>query len=85
MFRTRATCECMIRTVRNALETLLISSGNQLDDEGFRTFMTEVECIVNSRPLTTNQLSDPGSVQPLTPNHLLTFKSKIVLPPPGKF
>jgi hypothetical protein len=63
----------------------LYSSGSQLDDEAFRTFMTEAECIVNSRPQTTNELSDPEMLEPLTPNHLLTLKPKVVLPPPGQF
>ena len=79
------TWERQIRTVRSALEILLLNAGSQLDDEAFRTFMTEVECIVNSRPLTTNDLSDPDAPEPLTPNHLLTLKPKIVLPPPGEF
>jgi hypothetical protein len=77
--------ERQIGTVRNVLETLLTKSGSQLDDEAFRTFMTEVECIVNSRPLTTESLCSPDGPEPLTPNHLLTMKPKIVLPPPGKF
>ena len=77
--------ERQIRTVRSALETLLNKAGSQLDDEAFRTFMTEVECIVNSRPLTTTNLSASDAPEPLTPNHLLTIKPKVVLPPPGKF
>ena len=77
--------ERMIRTVRNALEPLLMSSGDQLDDESFRTFITEVEHIVNSRPLAVNELSDPEIFEPLTPNHLLTLKPKVLLPPPGEF
>lgn len=75
----------MIRTVRSALEPLLMSSGDQLDDEAFRTFMTEVECIVNSRPLAVNELSDPEILESLTPNYLLNLKPKILLLPPGKF
>lgn len=47
--------------------------------------MTEVESIVNSRPLDVNDLNDPEAPEPLTPNHLLTLKQKLVLPPPGKF
>ena len=39
--------------------------------------------IVNSRPLTTDNLNDP-SIQPLSPNHL-TMKTRPVLPPPGAF
>ena len=30
-------------------------------------------------------LNDPLTAEPLTPNHPLTMKSKIILPPPGKF
>ena len=30
-------------------------------------------------------LNDPLTAEPLTPNHLLTMKSKIILPPPGNF
>ena len=77
--------ERLIRTVRSALETLLVSAGTQLDDEAFRTLMTEVECMVNSRPLSVNNLNDPEAPEPLTPNHLLTLKQKVVLPPPGNF
>ena len=81
----QATWERVIRTVRSALETLLLNAGTQLDGEAFRTFMTEAECIVNSRPLATNDLNDPETPEPLTPCHPLTFKPKVVIPPPGKF
>ena len=43
--------------------------------------MTEVEGILNSRPLT----HDPTSLQPLSPMNILTMKSKVVSPPPGEF
>lgn len=41
--------------------------------------------IVNSRPLTVDNIHDPESLEPLTPNHLLTMKSRVILPPPGNF
>lgn len=41
--------------------------------------------VVNSRPLTTEHLNDPSAPEPLTPNHILTMKSTIILPPPGQF
>ena len=44
----------------------------------------EVEAIVNSHPLTYNTLSD-DTIEPLSPNNLLTMKTKVVLPPPGVF
>ncbi|XP_033638549.1 uncharacterized protein LOC117299199 [Asterias rubens] len=77
--------ERQIGTVRSILSSLFLKSGSQLDDEAFRTLMTEIECIINSRPLTTVNLCSPDAPEPLTPNHLLTMKPKVVLPPPGRF
>ncbi len=77
--------ERQIRTVRNILASLMSKAGTQLDDESLRTFMNEAMAIVNSRPLTLDNINDPTSLEPLTPNHLLTQKSRIVLPPPGEF
>ena len=71
--------ERQIRTVRNILEAFLMHHGSQLDDESLCTFMTEAEAIVNCCPLTVE------GVEPLTPNHLLTVKTSIVLLPPGSF
>ena len=79
------TWERMICSVRNALEPLLLQAGSQLDDETLRTLLTEVECIINSRPLSVDNLSDAEAPEPFTPNHLLTMKPKRVLPPPRKF
>ncbi|XP_068704813.1 uncharacterized protein [Montipora foliosa] len=76
--------ERQIRSVRSILTALMREHGRNLDDESFQTLMAEVECIINSRPLTTPS-SDPGDLDPLTPNHILTMKSKVVLPPPGNF
>ena len=74
--------ERQIRTVRSALSALLDRHGTQLDDELLLTLMVEAEAIVNSRPLTTDGAC---TLEPLTPNHLLTSKSNVVLPPPGVF
>lgn len=77
--------ERQIRTVRSVLSAMIEPAGTQLNDESLRTFMSEVMAIVNNRPLTTDNLNDPNSVEPLTPNHLLTAKSAFIHPPPGKF
>ena len=77
--------ERMIRSVRSVLTSLLNHLGCQLDDESFRTLMTEAESIINNRPLTIQDLSNPDAEEPLTPNHLLTGKSSTVFPPPGNF
>ena len=75
--------ERLIRTVRSVLSVLLQEQGSELDDEALRTLMTEVEIVIDSRPLTVENLSEPGSPEPITPNHFLTSKTDIVLPPPG--
>ena len=67
--------EQMIKSVRNVFNALMKDHSNRLNEEQLRTFMTEAAAIVNSRPLTVERLSDPDSL-PITPNHLLTMKSK---------
>ena len=76
--------ERQIRTVRSVLSSMLKSQSELLNNESFCTLMTEVEAIVNSRPLTLEDINNPESM-PLTPNHLLTLKPKVVMPPPGVF
>ena len=56
-----------------------------LNDENFRTLLTETEGIINSRPLTVEILSDVNSQIPLSPSNLLTQKTNVVLPPSGNF
>lgn len=77
--------ERQIRTVRSILECLLKEHGPLLDDDSLRTLMAETASIVNSRPLSVENLTDPTCVTPLTPNHLLTGRTAVILPPPGDF
>ncbi|KAK3726566.1 hypothetical protein QZH41_001952, partial [Actinostola sp. cb2023] len=77
--------ERQIRTVRSVLSALLEENGRQLDDESLRTLMCETESVVNSRPLSVENLNSPNGPEPLTPNHLLTSKTQVVLPPPSEF
>ena len=76
--------ERQIRTARSILDAMLDKNGSQLTDESLRTLMYEVTAIMNSRPLTAESLSDP-SARPLSPNDILTMKTKVILPPPGLF
>lgn len=73
------------RTVRSVLSKVIAQSAGRLDDASLRTFLYEAMYIVNSRPLTVNSISDPSSLEPLTPNHLITMKDSVPLPPPGRF
>ena len=47
--------------------------------------MCEAEAVVNSRPLKAEGTTSSETAEPLTPNHFLTVKTKVVLPPSGKF
>lgn len=58
--------ERQIRSVRNVLEALMRDHGTQLCDEGLRTLMCEAAAIVNSRPLSVQNINDPMSPEPLT-------------------
>ena len=77
--------ERQIRTVRSVLTALLEKNGSQLNDEALRTFMCKAEAVVNSRPLTTDNTKSSVSSEALAPNHPLTMKTKIILPPPRVF
>ena len=78
------TYERLIGVVRSVLSGLLVTHGTQLSDDGLRTLMYEVAAIVNNRPLSLETLNDPDSC-PITPNHLLTLKSNVIIAPPGDF
>ena len=76
--------ERMIRSARKILTALLHEHGTRLDTDSFHTLLCEVEAIINSRPI-TNVSDDPDDLEPLTPNHILTGKSVVTIPPPGVF
>ena len=70
--------ERIIRSIRKILRSLL---GDQLvDDETLLTFMSEVEKILNDRPLTPPS-SDPQDLEPLTPSKLLLLRPNVCQSP----
>ena len=77
--------ERQIRSVRAILTSLMKDHPAVLTDESLRTFLTEAEAIINSRPLTIDPMCDPHDLRPLSPIQLLTYKSDVVFSPPGKF
>ena len=52
-----------------------------LNGESIHALLVEVEAIVNSRPMTTETISDIENDIPLLPANLLTLKSKLILTP----
>ena len=74
-----------IRSVRSVLNPLLLDTFLQLDNEALRTLMSEVGAIINSPPLSVDSLKDPNTPSLLTPNHLFTVKTQVVLLPQGSF
>ena len=74
-----------IRTIRNILTAMIDQHGKRLDTGTLRTFLYEAMAIINSRPLSVQNINDPCGPEPLTPNHLLTMKTKLLMPLPGNF
>ena len=60
--------ERLVRSAKRALSAVL--GDRAVDDETLRTVVTEVEALLNGRPL-THVSTDPADYQPLTPNHFL--------------
>ena len=74
-----------IRSIRSILTALMKEHSTILNTESLITLLVETESIINSRPLTVDNLSDPTGPSPLSPIQLLTYKSSVVFPPPGDF
>ena len=51
-----------------------------VNDEELRTFLVEVEKILNDRPITPVS-SDPQDLEALTPNHILLLRRNSSSPP----
>ena len=54
--------------------------GSAGSGEALGTIMTEVESVLNSRPLTPNS-DNPADFEALTPNHLLLLQPEGSMPP----
>ena len=60
--------ETMVKLTKRALKTIV--KNRLFTEEALSTFPTEVESIINSRPLTPAS-DDIDGLEPITPNHLL--------------
>ena len=64
--------ERMIRSTKRILRTLL--KEQKVNEETLITILTEVEMILNDRPITQTS-DDPKDLEALTPSHILLLKS----------
>jgi hypothetical protein len=72
-----------IRTTRSVLNGMADKYKGRWDTSTLRTALYEVMAIVNSRPLSIENINDPNEMV-LTPNHLLTMKTGQTVSP-GEF
>ena len=56
-----------------------------LDEKLVSILFAEVEAIVNSRPMVVETINNVNSEVAMSPRHILTVKSKVVMPSPGVF
>ena len=86
LLNTHSIILCLCRFVgRRGNIRLLRSFGTIPNDESLHTFLIEVESIANSCLLTIDLLSDVNGMILLSPIHLSTLKSRVVVPPSGVF
>ena len=64
--------ERQIHSASEIFASMLKTLRRSLDDESHLTLMTEVEGILNTRPLTVEMINDPSSFQPLATANILT-------------
>lgn len=70
--------ERLVKSTKRALKSVI---GEQLlNDEALLTLVTEVEKILNDRPITQVSV-DPKDPQPLTPNKILLMRTNACFPP----
>ena len=77
--------ERQIRSARAILNSLLQTHIHILDEESLQKLMTETEAVINSRPLTDETINDGHILMLISPNNILTMKTKFVMHPPGVF
>ena len=77
--------ERQIRSAGTILSSLIRTHSMSLDEESLSTLFVEVEAIVNSRPMVVETINDVNSEVAISPSHILTMKSKVVMHPPGVF
>ena len=69
------------RMIRTRKVLLAVTPKATLTDDDLHTLLTEVESIVNSRPLMDITLVAGSVAYPLTPNHLLRLNPAMAPPP----
>ena len=77
--------ERQIRSVISVIAALLSTVRSQLDDGCLHTLPCVAVAIINSCPLSVDNLADPDNCIPIFPSNFLTMKPSIVMSPPGNF
>ena len=70
--------ERLVRSVKNCLKKVIGLASLKLDE--LQTLLVEVECIINSRPITYVYDDTDGITYPLTPSHFLYGRTVTLQP-----
>ena len=70
--------ERLVLSVKSTFKSVI--REQLLNDEALLTLLTEIEKIINDRPITPVN-SDPRDPEPLTPNTILVMRPNVSFPP----
>ena len=74
-----------MRSLRAISESLIKTDRHSLNEESLQTLMTKNEAKINFRSLNVEAINDGQSPMPISPNNILTMKTKVVMLTTGVF
>ena len=74
-----------MRSLRAISKSLIKTDRHSLNEESLQTLMTKNEAKINFRSLNVETINDGQSPMPISPNNILTMKTKVVMLTTGVF
>ena len=74
-----------MRSLRAISKSLIQTDRHSLDEESLQTLMTKNEAKINFRSLNAETINDGQIPMPISPNNILSMKTKVVMLTTGVF